>query len=566
MANQAELIAMANAPDTVDFVVRRNAVFADYVASNPYIKAGMEFTGDYQLAYVPKNMVQKVKNDLGSDFIHGSSMLFTLLGRESLNAAGVISVQNQPYLDLRGRGVLIGFVDTGIDYTLPAFRYEDGTSKIHYIWDQTIWSDEPGEWPIGTEYRQEQINYALLTEDPFSVVPHRDTVGHGTFLAAQAASHTNDDYIGAAPDAGLIVVKLRKARSFYLEENLVPQDQENVFESSAIMGGIDYIYKKAQKLKMPVVICVGVGSNMGGHDGFNLFSEYLSGLSHRIGVCLCTAAGNESQARHHTQGTVTEDGTEDIEVRVDVTGGNMMMQIWNLASDRVSVSVRSPVGEVVGRVPARSDSVYGTKLILEQARITIEYAFPLESSGGQLTRIKITDCTPGVWTITLYGDIILDGKYHAWLPITGLGSPGVEFLNPVPNGTIVAPAATIGTITSGAYSNHTGSLYPESSWGPTRLPSMSPDLVAPGMDVTGLFPGGRRGIMSGTSVATAITAGVCALMMQWGIVGGNDISLNTYRIKAFLIRGCIRDEKIGHPNNQWGYGKLDLYNSFRLMI
>ncbi|MDD3571168.1 MAG: S8 family serine peptidase, partial [Lachnospiraceae bacterium] len=215
-------------------------------------------------------------------------------------------------------------------------------------------------------------------------------------------------------------------------------------------------------------------------------------------------------------------------------------------------------------IPARTGPGTQIRLVLENSRIVVTYYFPVEGSGDQLTAVRLLNATPGIWTITVHGDIVLDGTYHAWLPLTGFVSPSVEFLEPSPYGTSVVPSTMQGAISCGAYNTSNNSLYARSSWGPTRLGSIRPDLVAPGVGVGGYYPSGY-GTMDGTSVATAIVAGACVLMMQWGIVKGNDVSLSTYQIRAYLIRGCVRSENIIYPNNQWGYGRLDLLNTFNLM-
>jgi len=194
----------------------------------------------------------------------------------------------------------------------------------------------------------------------------------------------------------------------------------------------------------------------------------------------------------------------------------------------------------------------------------MEYYLPLRASGEQFTRIKIIQPTPGIWTITVHGEIVLSGEYHFWMPLTGFIDPDTIFLSPTPNYTVVIPATATGVITCGAYDSRNNSLYSDSSWGPTRLPTVALHLVAPGVNVGGIFPTGQ-GQMSGTSVSAAITAGACALMMQWGIVDDNETSLSTERIKAYLIRGCVRDMLTEYPNDQWGYGKLNLYNTLNIM-
>lgn len=238
--------------------------------------------------------MSQVLRDLGISQIFSIPILLTLVGRASLEAAGIIQVQVQPYLDLKGRDVLIGFVDTGIDYRNNEFIYEDNTSKIDFIWDQTIEGESPEDYYFGTEYTNEQINNALSSENPLDIVPHQDTVGHGTFLASVAASRTNDEYIGAAPDAQIIAVKLRKAKSDFLYSDVTPPDQENVYKATDVILGIEYILEKAAELNKPVSICIGLGTNTGGHDGSLLLENYISNISEINGVCICAAARKRS--------------------------------------------------------------------------------------------------------------------------------------------------------------------------------------------------------------------------------------------------------------------------------
>ena len=553
------------APTTVDFVVRRSEFFDEFISKNNRVIVTQILAGRYAVCYTSEENFLEMINYLGTSFISAASVVLGPLDRPNLEAAGVIQAQQQPYLSLRGSGVLFGIVDSGIDYTLDVFKYEDGTSKIQAIYDQSIPGNPPEGFYIGTEYTNEQINAALKAEDPYTVVPQKDESGHGTFLASVGAGRAVGDFIGAAPDAEIVAVKIRRARPFYLNRFSVPESQKDAFESTAVMVGVEYILQKARELKRPVVICLGIGTNMGSHDGFSLFEEYLDGVSNLKGTCLCTSAGNESQARHHTQGKINDQGEEQsIDIRVGENAGDIFITIWNNVSDRLAVSVRSPTGEKVGRVPPRAGTSLQTRLILEKSSVLVEYYYPLEGTGGQLTVVKLIDATPGIWTILVYGDIILDGTYHSWLPLTGFVSPTVEFLSATPYYTVTIPSTMAGSINTGAYNAGQNSLYARSSWGPTRLGVIMPDLVSPGVGVGGYYPSGY-GVMDGTSVATAITAGACTLMMQWGVVQGNDPAFSTYQIRAYLIRGCTRHESMTYPNNQWGYGELNLMQTFHMM-
>ncbi|MBP1736160.1 MAG: peptidase family protein [Oscillospiraceae bacterium] len=552
-------------PDTTSFVVQKNDFFVQYAAAHPEILMTQLLQDQYWIGYTTSEFYPNIIQALGSSYISHSPVVFGLLDRAALEASGIIQVQNQPYLSLRGQGVLIGIVDTGIDYTADLFQYPDKTSKIQFIYDQTAEGPPPEGFFFGTEYTNAQINEALRAEDPYSVVPQRDTSGHGTFLSSVAAGRATGEFIGAAPDSELIIVKLARARPFLYERLLVPPEQENAFATPEIMVGVEYLLMKAKQLNRPLVICIGLGSNYGSHDGSYVLERYLYTIANQRSVCVCTSAGNESQARHHTQGLLSSQALQqNIDLTVGEGSGSTLITVINSGVDRFSVSVRSPTGELVNRVPARSGTQQLFPLILEDATVGISYFFPMEESGAQFTIIRLINPTPGIWTITLYGDIVLDGTYHAWLPLTGFVSPGIEFLSAVPYSTIVTPATMFGSIVCGGYDNRDGSLYENSSWGPTRTPTMSPDLVAPADSVGGYFPSGY-GIMSGTSVATAITAGAAALLMQWGVVNGNDPAMSTYQIRAYLLRGCTRSDSMTYPNRKWGYGTLNLLQTFNLM-
>ena len=551
-----------SAPDTAAFVLDSGMAARIPDDLKPLIIQSKPLIGGYVIVYLKEVNIEKIITD--SSHLSFHPLVFGLLGEAELDASGISQVHRQPYLSLTGSGVLLGFIDTGIDYTMDAFRYEDGSSKIQYIWDQTISGAPPAEYLFGTEYSSEDINNALQTDDPFELVPHRDTVGHGTFLASVAGSREKGTYAGAAPDAEFIVVKLKRARPTLYARYLIPPQQENAFGSDDFMLGVQYILEKAHALGRPVAICVSVGTNLGTHDGFTGLETYLSKIAGISGTAICAAAGNEAQARHHTQGRIPFTGeTKTIEFRASDKHEDILVVLLNYASDRMSVSVKSPTGEVVSRAPARSGTRYSQKLILERSTVIIYYSFPTAVSGGQITQVRLLSATPGVWTITVHGDSILDGIFHAYLPLTGFIDPETVFLSPMPSYTIVTPATTVGIITAGAYDSYKNSLYALSSWGPSRLPTTLPDLTAPGVDVAGLLPGRTPAKMSGTSVASAITTGACALMLQWGIVEGNDNLLDSYRIRANLIVGCEREPNVEYPNNQWGYGRLNLYNTFR---
>ena len=414
-------------PNTTTLVFDGEAAAATLLRQNVDKVISRSVESGAFVVYVNVNDVDRIINafDYNRNLF---PLVLGLLGEAELEASGILQVQRHPYLNLRGNGVLLGFVDTGIDYTQEAFQYEDGSSKIQYIWDQTIRGNPPDGFLYGSEYDNETINLALRSENPFDIVPHRDTVGHGTFLASVAGSRESGRYTGAAPDAEIIVVKLKRATPADYERFLIPRDQENAFSGIDFALGVQYIVDKARELNRPVAICVSLGTNLGLHGGFNRLEEYLSVIAETNGKAVCVAAGNEADAGHHTHGRISVTGSiQNVEVWASDKFEDIYLTLWNYAIDRMSVSITSPLGEQIDRVPAYDATGYRRSLILEQSIVIVEYHFPVERSEGQLTRIKILQATPGIWTITIYGDSILDGSYHMWLPLTGF----MDFSSPM---------------------------------------------------------------------------------------------------------------------------------------
>jgi len=293
--------------------------------------------------------------------------------------------------------------------------------------------------------------------------------------------------------------------------------------------------------------------------------EYLTGLARKPGVAISVAAGNEANTKRHTQGKIAKAGDfVPVEIRVGENVPSATAYIWSNAQDTIYISVKSPTGEIVSRRITFKEDFFSQKLVLVKSTVHINYFFPTACSGNDLIELIIDLPTPGIWTVNVHGSIVLEGVFHIWMPLTGFISNQVEFITPTPNYTVVMPGTAFSVITCGAYDQKNNSLYPASSWGPTRASSIAPELAAPGINVQGIFPTGY-GEMSGTSVASAITAGAAALMLQWGIVDGNYPTLNNLRIRSFLVQGCTRDANVEYPNNQWGYGRLDLMQTFNLL-
>ncbi|MBC7961173.1 MAG: S8 family serine peptidase, partial [Vallitaleaceae bacterium] len=202
---------------------------------------------------------------------------------------------------------------------------------------------------------------------------------------------------------------------------------------------------------------------------------------------------------------------------------------------------------------------------LEDTVVYVEYQLFEERTGDEQIIIRLERPTEGIWTFTLFGDLIVDGRVDLYLPRKDFIKEETVFLQPDPYMTITFPATSIGLISTGAYNHQTGSLYLGSSRGLTRDLELKPNLVAPGVNVIGPLPGNRYGAMTGTSVSAAITAGAAALMLEWGINYGNDPDMDTQKVLNYLIAGATRSDNLIYPNREWGYGKLNLFGTFEAL-
>lgn len=487
----------------------------------------------------------------------------------SLIASGIAQVQREP-LNLTGRGVVICFIDTGIDYTSPVFRNEDGTSRILAIWDQTIQSGAPPEgFLYGTEYTREDINRALQSEDPYSVVPSRDEIGHGSSLASAAAgSRLSGGYgfQGAAPDADIVVVKLKQCkpylRDFYLLPREVPAYQEN-----DIMLAVEYADSFAEPLVRPMVVCLGMGTNYGDHTGSSPLGRYLNAIAVRRSRAVVVAGGNEGNAAHHFQGRLNnrgEDGENSraVEVRVDRGTEGFFLELWGSLPDIFTVSVRTPGGETIPpvRLGIRDSITYS--FVYERSKVTIAGSLVEPASGEELIVLRVQDPTPGIWTfrVEAAGEIH-NGEFNIWLPITQFLTAPVYFLESSPYITLTEPAMASSVISVSTYDAANNSFYITSGRGYSRCGTIRPDFAAPGVNVSTI-----NGRESESSLAAAITAGAVAQFMQWAVVERNNTVVESREIKNYFIRGASRSFDITYPNREWGYGRLNMVGTFDALI
>ncbi len=491
--------------------------------------------------------------------------LFGLISEASLEASGIIRLRNIPNFNLRGQGVLIAVIDSGIDYTNPIFRNADNTTKIVSIWDQTIFSDHyPEGTYFGTEYTREQINQALASANPRDIVPTTDDVGHGTMVAGIVAGNEVQEsgFAGVVPDAELIIVKLKQAKQYIREFFRIPMEVP-AYQENDILFAVDYVNRMAVKLGRPFVLCIAFGTSQGAHDGRGTLSSYLSLLAQHIEVGVVVAGGNEGNARRHFFGTIDPAvGFDTIELFVGEKEPGFSMEIWGSSPGSFSIDIQTPSGESVPRIAARLDETREITFIFEPTRIILDYQLIESQSGDQLILLRFSNPATGIWRINVYGGGTLATQFHSWLPMEGFISNNTYFIRSDPYTTILSPGNATVPITSTAYNIADDSLYLNASRGYTRTGDIKPEIAAPGVDM--IAPTLQQGFaaVTGTSPSAAHTAGATAMLLEWAVVRGNRPNINTLDLKVLIIRGARRELDIQYPNRDWGYGILDVYNIF----
>lgn len=478
--------------------------------------------------------------------------------QQALEKSGILRLQKQPILSLKGQGCIMAFIDTGIDIFDRQFRYSNGDTRIIRIWDMTDDSGTPPEGILyGSEYSEEDINRALnaLAGDDMRINGiAQDELLHGNILAKIAAG--ND---GAAPEAYIVVVKLKPAKR-YLRDYYSIKEDAVAFQENDIMLAVNYVRSVSIKLNMPISLCMTLGTNGRGHDGLSALSYIIDRFVSGVGAVISMSVGDEGNKQLHASGQVVSemaspsagsienvvaDGSDiynTIEVRVDERQQGLVINIWGGKPGLISVGVVSPTGEVIERVEPRIGKSEIYDLIFDGTTVTIEYDLVEGDTGDELIIIRLETPTAGIWSIRVYGD---NQSYNVYLPISQFIYENTYILEPDPNITIVDPALANGALTTSLYNPVNGALYINNGRGFARDGAIKPDIA--------------------TALSSGITAGAACQFLNWGIVEGKDAELRATDIKSYLIRGAIRDNAIPYPDRQWGYGKMDVYNSFEVI-
>ena len=507
----------------------------------------VEMQNEFAIVKIRENLIDAMANCAAVEYVEKPKRLFFQI-ENGKRVSCIPPVQNPP-LSLSGAGVLVAIIDSGIDYENAVFRNGDGSTRIRNLWDQTIPGNPPEGYVMGTEYTREQINEALAAQtrqERLQIVPSQDFSGHGTSVAGIAAGDS-EGYQGVATGSELLIVKLGNPM-----ENGFPRTTE-------LIQALDYVVRKALEYEMPVAVNLSFGNTYGPHDGSSLLERFMEDIANIWKSVICIGTGNEGSSAGHTSGKLSESEEVIIELAIQENEPTMNVQIWKAYFDLVDISIISPSGVQIGPI----QEVLGSqRFMVGNTQILLYYGEPSPFSIDQeifldfLPRDIYIDS--GIWRIVLTPREIVNGEYALWLPSQSVLNQGTGFLFPTEDRTLTIPSTSYRTIGVGAFDPLTFSYAEFSGRGPAGPGRRAkPDIVAPGVDILAPLPGGTFAELSGTSFATPFATGGAALLMEWGIVRGNDPFLYGEKVKAYFQRGARAFVGITeYPNPQVGYGAL----------
>ncbi|MEG0772447.1 S8 family peptidase [Clostridium sp.] len=473
--------------------------------------------------------------------------------------------------NLQGIGVTVGIISTGIDYLNPRFMNPDGSSRIVGIWDETLNEDiPPKNFFRGTEFNKEDIDEALriraLGGNPYTIVNHMDEVGHGTAIAGIIGGRNlgqGDGFISAVPRCNFAVVKLKEAKRNILALSGIDNVDIGVYQDSDIEAGIRYLEDLQKRIRTPMVVYVALGSNSGGHNGATVLERYMNFAAEKRDFAMVCNTGNQGDAGGHASGNFTRNGEQRfIPFNVNPVEGNLFFSVYALKPDKITVGLISPTGEGIEVLTVPKVNGESVNETLGNSNITIQYFEEKESGGDQRIDVLIRNIQGGIWQINLNAQYVIKGRYDIWLLQKELLKPGTRFLQPDESTTLMTPSTAQNALVTSYYNQVDNSMILESGRGFTRAGSIKPSITMGAMDLLTAGLNDRLRVASGAALAGALLTGAVAMIYQWGLVEGNDMSLYPPKLLSYVISATLREEGGIYPNEQWGYGRF----SFRKLV
>lgn len=456
---------------------------------------------------------------------------------------------------LSGKGVITAIIDTGIDIYSSEFRNADGSTRILDIYDQTL-QREYSAADIDAFIGKDRNVYTGrdISQEENEGIPAFDNIQHGTNVAVIACGKS-----GVAYESDIIVVKMG-----YSYNNQFPR-------TTSLMDAIDYIIRKAMGYNRPVAINISYGMNYGDHNGNTLLESYINAAASGYKCSICIGSGNEADKAVHYGGTIKNAQTDTVEIAVGEYQSSIDIQIWKYYWDDIRVTLISPDGTervIVTHGKISRYTLGGTNVISLSGEpspynLYQEIYINLQPQGSYITS--------GIWKIQLYGENVRQGTYNIWLPASVSLNRATGVIRPVAYDTITIPATAGGCISVGAYNSYTGAYAAFSGRGSALTDVLTagikPDILAPGVDIS-IRRDTRQGVVytsvTGTSYATPFVTGAAALLMQWGIVMGNDRFMYGEKLKAYLRSGARQLDGVTQtPNPVTGYGALCVEDSIK---
>ena len=565
--------------DFYDFIVRNNEFLPVLGGGECTLDGGFQYT----ILFVPANQYPPLS--VANYTYTAIPKCYVPLSLEALDAGGILQVQQNPALGLDGGGVLMGFLDSGIDATHPAFLDEAGNSRVVAVWNQNYMEESmepPGE-TLAEDIPSVDYGRVYAGAD-VERYGNGDTTGHGTYVASVAAGTARGNYSGAAPGADIAMVHLKEAKPYLKEYYFIPEDAVCYQENDLIMG-IKFLNELAKSRNQSLVICLALGTTLGNHSGNSPLGLYLDHIAVLYRRCVLCGTGNMAAARRHFYGNVfagqqdssqensltNQPNYQEVEIVVGEDTCGFVMEQWAVGSARYQIAIVSPTGEVQPSAGIQASGSQTYRFPLEDTLVSVDYSQSESISGVQMIYYRFQSPSPGVWRVCIYSNNSIDGVFHMYLAGEELQCGEAFFLSSNPDTTIEDPGNAKRVMTVAGYNQRQNAVLLESGRGYTIDGQIKPDIAAPAFAVDGAVAGsgGRPEALqyearTGTSASVAITAGAAALYLQWTDRQG-DFLVSTTQMKSLFIRSANRKTEELYPNRLLGYGTLDLYEAFRLL-